>query len=96
MAFILTRLDVRDYDAWKPLFDHDGPGARRAALGHRLLRGVMNPHEVFIEIAYASRDDALAARATLLESGVLERFRDRSGPTVAETAEVVQRAPDAP
>ena len=27
MAFILTRIDVGDYDAWKPLFDQDAPGA---------------------------------------------------------------------
>ena len=26
MAFFLTRLQVGDYDRWKPMFDEDGPG----------------------------------------------------------------------
>jgi hypothetical protein len=29
MAFILTRLNVGDYDAWKAMFDKGQPGARR-------------------------------------------------------------------
>ena len=29
MAVILTRINVGDYDTWKPLFDQDHPGARR-------------------------------------------------------------------
>ena len=28
MAFIITRLQVGDYDAFKPLFDQDSPGTR--------------------------------------------------------------------
>jgi hypothetical protein len=29
MAFILTRIDVGDYDRWKPMFDQDTPGGER-------------------------------------------------------------------
>jgi hypothetical protein len=91
MAFILTRLDVGDYDAWKPMFDQDLPGARRTALGYRLLRNTENPNEVFIQVEFDSTEEAHAARQRLLSSGVLERFADRTGPTVVETAEEVRR-----
>jgi hypothetical protein len=89
MAFILTRLEVGDYERWKPMFDLDAPGARRAALGYRLFRNVENPNEVFIQIEFRSTGDAEAARRRLLSSGVLDRFEDRHGPTVVETAETV-------
>jgi hypothetical protein len=89
MAYIFTRIDVKEYDAWKPMFDTDGPGARQAAKGHRIYRGVENPNEVFLAIEFDSPDDALAARQKLLASGVLDRFEDRNGPTVAEEAESV-------
>lgn len=89
MAFIMTRIEVGDYDAWKPLFDRDAPGTRRTALGHRLFRNVENPNEVFIEVHFDSAQAALAARERLVRSGVLDRFSDLSGPTVVEEAEAV-------
>jgi hypothetical protein len=89
MAFIVTRIQVGDYDVWKPMFDLDGPGARQAALGHQVLRGVDDPNEVFIFIEFASTDDANSARERLVASGVLDRFPDHSGPTVVEVAEAV-------
>jgi len=89
MAFVLTRINVGDYDAWKPLFDKDAPGARRSAKGHRVLRSVADPAEVFILVEFASRDEAETARERLLASGVLDRFSDRTGPTVVEVAEAV-------
>jgi len=89
MAFILTRINVGDYDLWKTMFDADGPGARKSATGHRLLRNVDQPSEVFIQIEFASAADAQAGQKRLLDSGVLERFSDRTGPTVVEEAESV-------
>ena len=91
MAFVMTRIDVGDFDAWKPMFDLDMPRAREAALGYRLFRNPDNPGEVFIQIEFASSDDATAARDRLLASGVLDRFADRSGPTVVEQAEAFTR-----
>ena len=91
MAFILTRLEVGDYDAWKPLFDQDFPGTRRTAVGHRLFRGSDDPNEVFVQVEFDSVEDARAARGRLLASGVLDRFPDRTGPTVVEEAERVRR-----
>ena len=89
MAFFLTRLNVGDYDAWKPMFDEDGPGARRSAKGHRIFRSVDDPGDVFILVEFDSADDAKAGRARLLASGVLDRFPDKAEPTVIEEAEAV-------
>jgi len=56
MAFVITRINVGDYDAWKARFDQDTPGARASAKGHRLFRSVDDPGEVFIQVEYASSD----------------------------------------
>lgn len=90
MTFFLTRLRVGDYDAWKPNFDEDGPGARRAAQGHRIFRNADDPGEVFILVEFESADDAREGRERLLTSGILERFADRTDPVVLEEAERVQ------
>jgi hypothetical protein len=89
MAFMLTRIRVDDYDAWKPMFDSDPAGARKAATGHRILRGAEEPNELFVQVEFASTADAKAAREQLLASGVLERVTLTAGPTVAEAAETV-------
>lgn len=87
MAFILTRIDVGDYDAWKPMFDKDAPGARRSAKGYRILRNVENPGEVTLLIEFASAEDAEVGRDRLLASGVLDRFADKDLPKIVEEAE---------
>jgi hypothetical protein len=89
MAFMLTRIHVEDYEAWKPIFDSDPPGARKAAKGHRILRGLEEPNDVFIQVEFASSQDANAARERLLASGVLERVALKAGPTIADEAETV-------
>ena len=89
MAFIITRVRVPDYETWKQMFDQDAPGARNAASGYRLYRGTEDPNEVFIQVEFASPEDADTGRERLLASGVLERFPDRTGPTVVEEAESV-------
>ena len=91
MAFILTRIQVGDYDRWKPQFDQDRPGAREAARGYRVFRNADDPNEVFILIEFESDDEARTARERLLASGVLDRFQDKSGPTIVEVAESVTR-----
>jgi len=91
MTFILTRINVGDYEAWKPMFDQDLPGARRSASGHRLFRNSEDSNEVFIQVEFDSAEEALAARERLLSSGVLDRFADKTGPTVVEEAETVHR-----
>jgi hypothetical protein len=91
MAVILTRINFGHYETWKPLFDQDSPGARRSATGHRLFRNTDDPNEVFIQVEFDSTEEARAARERLLGSGVLDRFTDRTGPTVVEEAEAVRR-----
>jgi hypothetical protein len=89
MPLMMTRIHVGDYDAWKPMFDQDTPGARRSARGYRLFRNADDPGEVFIQIEFESAEEARAARERLLGSGVLDRFADTTGPTVVEVAETV-------
>ena len=91
MPFMITRLDVGDYDEWKAMFDQDRPGARSDSKGWRVFRGVENPGEVFIQVEFGSAEEAKAAREKLLASGVLDRFPDRHGPVLAEEAETVMR-----
>jgi hypothetical protein len=91
MAFMLTRINVGDYDAWKPMFDQDQPGARAASKGWRIFRSVDEPGQVFIQIEFESVEDAKEGREKLLASGVLDRFSDKYGPIVVEEAEEVSR-----
>ena len=91
MTFIMTRINVGDFDAWKSSFDKDIPRAREAAMGYRLFRSLQDPGEVFVHVEFASPDDAQTARERLLSSGVLDRFSDTSGPTVVEEVEAVRR-----
>jgi hypothetical protein len=89
MAFIMTRVQVGDYDAWKPMFDQDSPGARKTANGYRLFRSVEDPNEVFVQVEFASAADATAGADKLRASGILDRWPDHTGPTVVEEAETV-------
>ena len=89
MAFIVTRIQTGDYDTWKQMFDLDSPGARREAAGHRVLRNVDDPNEVYVFIEFASRELAQSARERLVASGVLDRFPSHHGPMVVEAADDV-------
>ena len=91
MPYILTRIDVGDYETWKPMFDKDVPGARANASAWRIFRSVENPNELFIQIEFASVEDAAEGRERLLASGVLDRFSDKTGPSVVEEAEDFKR-----
>ena len=92
MVFMMTRVQVGDYGAWKPIFDQDTPRARESARGYRLYRNIEDPNEVFVRVDFASREEAEKARERLLASGVLDRFPDKSGPTVVEEAEARELA----
>ena len=85
-ASIFTRIHVGDYAAWRPMFDQDVPRAREKATETRVFRAAEDPNHVFIVLAFESLDDANEARSRLVASGVLERFEDRHGPTVAVEA----------
>jgi hypothetical protein len=85
-AFIITRIQTADYDAWRPMFDQDRPKAREKATRQQVFRSVEDPNHVFVFLEFDSLDDANEARARLLESGVLDRFEDKHGPNVLEEA----------
>ena len=83
-AFIITRIQVGDYDTWRSMFDQDRPRAREKALVQRIFRRVDDPNHVFVFLEFASRADAEEAQARLIDSGVLDRFEDKHGPNVVE------------
>jgi hypothetical protein len=85
-AFIITRIQTGDYDAWRPMFDQDRPQAREKAKVQRVFRRVDDPNHVFIFLEFDSVEDAQEARQRLEDSGVLDRFQDRHGPNVLEEA----------
>ena len=89
MPFILTRINVGDYDQWKPMFDQDVPQARSEAKGHRIFRNADEPGEVFVLVEFDSADDARGGREKLLASGVLDRFDDKTEPKLLQEAEQV-------
>ena len=86
-AFIITRIQVGDYDTWRPMFDQDRPRAREKAKVQRVFRSVEDPGQVFIVLEFESVDDAQEARRRLVASGVLDRFEDKHGPNVVLEAE---------
>lgn len=83
-AFIITRIQVGDYETWRPMFDQDHPRAREKAKAQRVFRNVDDPNHVFIFLEFESVDDANEARCRLIESGVLDRFEDKHGPNVVQ------------
>ena len=90
MAFIMSRFDVGDYDAWKQTFNADPGGRKQSAKGHQIFRSVVNPNEVFVATEFSWADDAQAFRERLLASGALDSITVKSEPTVTEQAESVE------
>ncbi len=86
-AFIITRIQVDDYASRRPMFDQDRPHAREKAMSQRVFRGVEDPNQVFIQLEFGSEEDAQEAQRRLAESGVLDRFEDKHGPTVVVEAD---------
>ena len=86
-AFIITRIQVGDYDAWRPMFDQDRPRARERAKVQRVFRDVDDPSQVFIVLEFESVVDAQEAQRRLVASGVLDRFEDKHGPNVVIDAD---------
>jgi hypothetical protein len=84
MAFMVTRGNVGDYEAWKAMFDADRPKAREQATGYRVLRALDEPGVVVIEVEFPTDEAAREGRRRLVESGVLDRFNGVVGPTIVE------------
>ena len=87
MAAIVGIFDTGDYDRWKEMFDSDPAGRKQAGEGHRIMRGVDNPNEVFVRVDFSSVDEARAFRERLLGSGALDNVTIVKEPTVVEVAD---------
>ena len=85
-AFIITRIQVGDYDTWRSMFDQDLPNAREKATVQRVLRGADDPNQVFVYLEFETLEDANEAKRRVVESGVLDRFEDKHGPNVLQEA----------
>jgi hypothetical protein len=72
------------------MFDTDPPRAREKAMGYRILCGVEDPNEVYVQVEFPSDEAARGARDRLLDSGVLDRQIEHHGPTLVEEADAVQ------
>ena len=90
MALMLTRVKVADFDEWKAMFDTDPVQAREKATAYRILRGVEDRNEVFVQVEFPSNEAAKEARGRLLDSGVLDRQLEATGPTLVEEADAVR------
>ena len=89
MTFMLTRIKVDDFDAWKAMFDQGRETVRREAKGHRILRSAEEPNELFVQVEFESAEAAAAARQELLSSGALDRVTVKVPPTITEEVETV-------
>jgi quinol monooxygenase YgiN len=56
---LIVRHTVRDYDAWKTVFDeHEPERARFGCIGHTLYRDADDPNSVTVLLDYESRERA--------------------------------------
>jgi hypothetical protein len=86
-AAVVGVFQTGGYEAWKQMFDSDPAGRRQAATGHRVMRSVDDPDEVFVRIDFDSVDAANAFRERLLGSGALDNVTLVKEPTVVEVAD---------
>jgi hypothetical protein len=76
MTTLVVRHHVRDYDAWKPVFDeHESARRQHGSTGHRLYTLGDDRNDVVIAIDFPSAD---AAQAFLADPGLREAM-DRAG-----------------
>lgn len=86
---LLVHHRVRDYDAWKPVFDeHQALREQHGAVGHWLYRSADDPNELVVSTEFPSTD---AARGFVADPS-LRQAMDRAGvegaPTIVICEEV--------
>jgi hypothetical protein len=87
MAALVAVFQTGDYDGWKQMFDSDPAGRKQAASGHRVMRAVDDPNEVFVRVDFDSVDAAKAFRERLMGSGALDNVTVIKEPTVVDLAD---------
>jgi quinol monooxygenase YgiN len=56
---LIVQHTVRDYDAWKPVFDeHESVRAKYGCLGHTIYRDADKPNDLTLFMRYESRERA--------------------------------------
>jgi hypothetical protein len=80
-AFIITRIQVGDYETWRPMFDQDLPQAREKAKIQRVFRRVDDPSHVFIFLEFDSVEDAQERGNGSRNRGFSTDSRTSTGPT---------------
>lgn len=89
---VIAQHTVRDYDAWKLVFDeHQAVRTRHGATGHELYRGLEDPNEVTVVNHFPSKEQAEAFAADPSLKEAMERGGVISQPrfTWAQEAEAV-------
>jgi len=87
MASMVGVFRTDDYEDWKRMFDSDPVGRKQVAKGHRVMRSVDDPNEVFLRVDFGSVEEAKAFRERVLASGVLDRLTMVKEPTVVDVAD---------
>jgi hypothetical protein len=103
-AFIITRIQVGDYDTWRAMFDQDRPGVREKAKVQRVFRGVDDPNHVFIlldsppwtmrtrrNVAWSSRACSTASRTSMGRTSLRRRQTDPVSNTTRLALDWVRR-----
>jgi hypothetical protein len=89
MASMVGVFKADDYEGWKRMFDSDPVGRKEVAKGHRVMRSVDDPNEVFVRVDFDSVDEAKAFRERLLASNALDNVTIVKEPTVVDVADEV-------
>lgn len=90
---LLVQHRVRDYDAWKRVFDEHGPVRKRhGATRHWVLRSQDNPNETVVAVQFPSPAVAQAFGADPSLREAMERAGVQGEPTIRMLEEVEEVA----
>ena len=80
---------VRDYDAWKMVFDSDPVGREQGGVRrYRVLRPTDDPNYIIVDLEFDTSGEAEAFRAALRD--LWGRVQDRFGWTETPRARIVE------
>ncbi|HMK91358.1 MAG TPA: cyclase [Thermoleophilia bacterium] len=87
--YVIVQHTVRDYDAWKPVFDEHGSVRRRhGATGHVIYRSLDDPNSLTIVNEFPSREQAEAFTRDPSLREAMERGGVVSEPVITWAEEV--------